>query len=48
MSDGIFLEKFGDMSKYTLTKEYFNMPTQIDTSSLPRGHLTIMFLVNQM
>jgi hypothetical protein len=34
MSDKIFVDRFCDMSKYILTKEYSNMLAQIDTSSL--------------
>ncbi len=48
MLDGIFLIDFNDMSKYTLTKIYYNTSTQTNTSSLPHGHSTSISMFKQM
>lgn len=37
-----FLIDSNDMSKYTLTKIYYNTSTLTNTSSLPHGYLTSM------
>ncbi len=48
MLDRIFLIDFNDMSKYTLTKIYYNTSTQTNTSSLPHGHSTSISMFKQM
>jgi hypothetical protein len=47
MLDRIFLIDFNDMSKYTLTKIYYNTSTQTNTS-LPHGHSTSISMFKQM